>query len=105
MANEHIEQYLRWYLSESCNSPFFAVLINGSWGSGKTYFIKEFMQEYNGHALRIGGKTEDNFIYISLYGLSSTSEIDDLIFQRIHPILSSKSAAITGKVLKGLLKR
>lgn len=45
MSNEHIKDYLNWYTSENCEEPGFAVLIKGSWGSGKTYFIKNYMDE------------------------------------------------------------
>ena len=38
-SNSHIEKYLDDYVK--IESPKFAVLINGIWGSGKTYFIKE----------------------------------------------------------------
>ena len=42
--------------------------------------------------------------YISLNGLSKTSDIDDEIFRCIHPKLASKGAKILGKVAKGALK-
>jgi hypothetical protein len=46
MANDHIENYLKWYLSDTCENPKFAVLIKGGWGSGKTYFIESYMKKY-----------------------------------------------------------
>ena len=36
--------------------------------------------------------------------MTSFSEIEDAFFQQLHPVLSSKGMAITGKILKGLLK-
>ena len=42
--------------------------------------------------------------YISLNGLSKTSEIDEAIFKCIHPVLGSKQAKLTGQILKGALK-
>jgi hypothetical protein len=104
MANEHITKYLQWYLSPSCNSPKFAVLINGGWGSGKTYFIKRFMDSFGDDRNDSNSVVRSDFLYISLYGLNSTSDIDDQIFQQLHPILSSKGVAIAGKIAKGLLK-
>jgi hypothetical protein len=103
MANEHIKDYLKWYLSDSCNSPKFAVLIKGGWGSGKTYFIKQFIKEQEDIDLKLADSTKKSFLYISLYGLSSTAEIDDQIFQQLHPFLASKGVAIAGKIAKGLL--
>ena len=93
--NEHIEDYLDYY----CNlaqSPEYAILLKGAWGSGKTWFIKKYCE-----------KLEDNdqkSLYVSLYGITTFAEIDDIFFRQLHPVLSSKGMAIAGKVLKGLLK-
>lgn len=43
-------------------------------------------------------------LYISLYGVASLSEIDDLIFSQLHPILSSKALKLGSKILVGALK-
>ena len=37
-SNKHIEEFLDYYLNVE-QSPDYAVLITGCWGSGKTYFI------------------------------------------------------------------
>lgn len=103
MANKHIVKYLNWYLGNSCKAPKFAVLIKGGWGSGKTYFIRYFMKSYEEIECDSCDKNGKTFIYISLYGLASTSEIDDQIFQQLHPVLASKGIAIAGKIAKGLL--
>ena len=62
LSNQVVIKYLNYYLSLK-ESPDYAVLINGHWGAGKTFFIKKFL------------KDKDDFIYISLYGLSSIDEI------------------------------
>jgi hypothetical protein len=103
MANKHISHYLKWYLSDSCQSPKFAVLLKGGWGSGKTYFIKQFIKEYEEFDHSLTDSNKKSFLYISLYGLSAANEIDDQIFQQLHPILASKGVAIAGKIAKGLL--
>ncbi|NLB64240.1 MAG: hypothetical protein GX801_09080 [Fibrobacter sp.] len=41
-ANKHIEEYLKQYLN--IKEPGFAVLIKGGWGSGKKYFIEQFIE-------------------------------------------------------------
>ena len=95
-VNQHIETYLTYYLNSKFN-PEFAVLLQGKWGCGKTWFIKQFMKKYP--------KIDSSkFIYITLYGISSISEIEDQIFQQLHPILSSKGMALTGKILKGIVR-
>ena len=52
----------------------YATLLNGSWGSGKTYFVKECIKEFEKKYEDNKKSTDKRFkkpIYISLYGLSS----------------------------------
>lgn len=56
----------------------YAVLLNGSWGSGKTYFIKKYIENLEQKFKE--NKSEENGtykkpVYISLYGINSISEI------------------------------
>ncbi len=92
-SNTHIEEYLKYYC-EMQHAPEFAVLLKGKWGAGKTWFIKKFQKN----------NTSSKFLYISLYGLTSFSEIEDEFFKQLHPVLASKGMALTTKVLKGVLK-
>ena len=94
--NKKISEYLVYYI-ESDISPGFAVLLQGYWGCGKTWFIKNFIEEYH-------EESKHKFLYLSLYGVASTSEIEDQIFQKLHPILSSKALFLTGKILKGIAR-
>ncbi len=93
--NNHVETYLDYYCQLS-HAPEFAVLLKGQWGSGKTWFINRYREK--------SGDNNKRFLYISLYGMSSLSDIDDEFFQLLHPIRSSKGMAITERILKGLLK-
>lgn len=96
-TNKHIENYLTYYLNSNFN-PGFAVLLQGKWGCGKTWFIKQFIEKYP------KSDKQEKFIYITLYGVTSVSEIEDQIFQQLHPILSSKAMALSGKILKGIAR-
>ena len=93
--NKHIEEYLDYYFDGKKNFEY-AVLLNGAWGSGKTWFIKKYIERQESKGKKVA--------YISLNGLSKTSDIDDEIFRCIHPKLASKGAKILGKVAKGALK-
>lgn len=79
-----------------------AVLISGEWGSGKTWFINQFLE--------LKMKEDENFKFfnISLYGLNSLDDIASEYFRQAHPVLSSRGMIIgkaLGKALaKGLLK-
>ena len=93
--NSYIENYLNSYLK--IDKPEFAILLSGKWGSGKTYFIENYIEQKD--------KTEDiKFIKISLFGLKNTDSIDDQIFQNLHPILGNKYAKLTGNLVKNTLK-
>ncbi|HLP87676.1 MAG TPA: P-loop NTPase fold protein [Nostocaceae cyanobacterium] len=93
--NSHIKSYLNYYC-ELPNSPKFAILLKGKWGSGKTWFINQYRGK-----LKAAGKKS---LYVSLYGVSNYSEIEDSLFQQLHPFRSSKGMVIAGKVFKGFLK-
>ena len=93
--NKHIEKYFDYYFDGEKNFEY-AVLLNGAWGSGKTWFIKKYIEKQESKDKKVA--------YISLNGLSKTSDIDDEIFRCIHPKLASKGAKILGKVAKGALK-
>jgi hypothetical protein len=87
--------------------PNYAVMINGKWGSGKTWFIKQFMTQYTDISAlsnQSKNKVTDYFLYISLFGMTSVSDIDTEIFRNLHPLISSKTAAFAGKAVMTALK-
>lgn len=94
-VNAHVESYLDYYCGLD-SGPGFAVLLKGDWGVGKTWFIKDYFQRSKD---RLGEP-----IYISLYGVSTLSQIEDKFFETLHPLLSSKPAKLAGIVLRGLVK-
>ena len=96
--NAHIEQYISYYLTLKGNVGY-AVLLHGEWGCGKTWFIKKLISDY-----KVQHSDGPRFLYITLYGVTAASEIEDQIFQQLHPLLSSKPMALAGKILKGVLR-
>ncbi|MBE9115518.1 NTPase [Lusitaniella coriacea LEGE 07157] len=94
-VNSHIKEYLHYYCGLS-HAPRFAILLKGQWGAGKTWFINEFCEKLK--------KENKKCLYISLYGMTKFSEVEYAFFQQLHPVLSSKGMAITGKVLKAFAK-
>lgn len=93
--NNHIEIYLDYYLSLS-QAHRFAILLKGEWGCGKTWFIKRYRKKLE--------QKKQKCLYVSLYGMTNFSEIEEAFFQQLHPILASKEMAITGKIIKGIIK-
>ncbi len=94
--NSHIEDYLE-YFRNLAYPPKFAVLLKGKWGSGKTWFIEQYRE-------KLEGKQAKKSLYISLYGVSSFSEIEESLLQELHPVLRSKEMVLAGKLFKQLLK-
>lgn len=103
MHNDYIKEYLNNYIKK--DNPEFAVMLNGSWGSGKTFFIKKLIRdEWTKDKVENGDYIELNPIYIYVNGLSSINQINTKIREIIHPILYSKGAKIVKKLGEGFLK-
>ena len=92
LKNNHIKKYLNYYCNDKNITPF-AVLLKGKWGCGKTHFVKKYIEE-----------REDKFLHISLYGLSECSEIDEKIFESLHPLLSNPKFKLATKAISGIIK-
>lgn len=60
----------------------YAILIDGEWGSGKTYFVREKLEKKL-KKLWEETKRETKFIYVSSYGVKSTNELDSKIYEKI----------------------
>ncbi|KST66606.1 NTPase [Mastigocoleus testarum BC008] len=93
--NSHIETYLDYYCGLS-HTPGFAVLLKGQWGSGKTWFINKYREKIK--------QLKKKALYVSLYGITNFSEIENAFFQQLHPVLSSKPMKIAGKMFQGMIQ-
>ncbi len=64
----------------------YAIMLNGKWGSGKTYFWNNNLRDKI-DKITIGEKKYKT-IYISLYGVNSLEEISKKLFIETNPMLS-----------------
>jgi len=96
--NKEVWECLNDYLKVS--KPGYAVLIKGAWGCGKTYFIKRWLDSLSDNNADNDNDVIIKPIYVSLYGISSTNQIDEEIKRIISPILHSKAMKKVGKMLK-----
>jgi hypothetical protein len=94
--NDHVWDYLTYYLGLP-HPPNFAVLLSGPWGVGKTFLLKRFLAKH------FEGQ-KDQYVYVSLYGLSDLEEIDDALLQAIFPTATGKVATVAQRVAKSALK-
>lgn len=97
--NSHIMQYLDYYTSLKI-APNYAVLLNGSWGSGKTWFMKKYIRSKRNKNTENAPK----FLSISLYGITSYDDIEKAFFKELHPVLASEELKLVGAILKGIVK-
>lgn len=69
-----------------------ALLLNGSWGSGKTYYIEKYVDSFNVN-------NKERAVYISLNGLKSIDEVNNALFASLHPVLSTTKKSLIIKVI------
>lgn len=72
MKKDEVIQAVHQYILE--DKLHYAILINGSWGSGKTYLYKNYLvKEIN--SIEVGKNERKTNIYISLYGISTVEDL------------------------------
>lgn len=92
--NTHIDNFLDYYCT--LQSPQYAVMLKGKWGSGKTHYINEYKKKLD--------EKQQKYLYISLYGVTSYDEIETKFLEQLHPKLYNKKTILAGKIAKGLLR-
>ena len=98
--NQGIWDYLNEYVLNP--DPQYAVFINGKWGCGKTFFVKNWITYYDGLSAQKDRTLHS--IYVSLYGLKQTSQITDAINRELYPMLHGRAAKIGKSILKVVSK-
>ncbi|MGE7632719.1 P-loop NTPase fold protein [Bacillus paramycoides] len=79
----------------------YAILLNGEWGSGKTYFWENVLKEEI-------TKIDKKIIYVSLYGVSNIGEINNKIFlgqwgEKVQKITENKWSRGVTEIAKAML--
>lgn len=95
LKNNEIKDIIIEYLKNDKSNQ--AILIDGEWGSGKTFFIKEKIIPEIKEKL-----TDVPVYYVSLYGISSSNEIHNLVSSQITEKYIEKHL---GKKVTGSLKK
>lgn len=63
-------------LKNFINSEYNIILLDGPWGSGKTYLLHEVIKKDNKKNIR--------YYYVSLHGLKSIDEINTALYMKVH---------------------
>ncbi|MBA3025913.1 MAG: AAA family ATPase, partial [Sulfurimonas sp.] len=86
--NKHIYSYMKHYINLKI-SPEYALLISGKWGTGKTFFINNYLEKESHEEIK--------FIKISLFGIKSVNEIHkQIIFQ----LIGTKEGSLANSVIQ-----
>ena len=97
--NKHLEKALNDYLSQKdVDGAFY---IDGPWGSGKSYYIRDFQKRFN-EKNKNGKSKADPCLYVSLNGMRDINAINAELFSQCHPKLSKISNSKVMKFLLGL---
>lgn len=91
-ANAAARAFLSYYADPERRLDY-AVLVTGRWGCGKTKLVKDFLATCRAKPL-----------YVSLYGMTAVSQIEDEFFRLLHPVLSHRGMRMAGTLAKGLLR-
>lgn len=86
--NKRIAEFLNKYVE--LPDPRYAVMLTGTWGCGKTFFIKSWKEQLEKKIDSDKTSTLTKPVYVSLFGLSSIQEINDAITKEVYPILKSR---------------
>jgi len=81
MTTEHIEKIFADYIKT--DKTQYAILLNGSWGCGKTYFWKNNLS-------KIAEYNKFKTIYVSLNGISKIDNLEHLLFIRLIPFIGKQ---------------
>lgn len=100
--NELISVYLNTQKTD------YAILINGEWGSGKTFYIKNelipFIEKIELQNVHKDKGEKFKVSYISLYGLSNSQELNNKILLQLNPGLK-KVVTIGSGILQSYIEQ
>lgn len=101
--NELVKTSINKYI-DATTPPKFAILVTGSWGTGKTEFVRKLISTKINDAANLYETETKTYVYVSVYGVESTDVIDQAIFSETHPLLASKGGRFAAKIARGFLK-
>ena len=98
--NKRTTEFLNKYVD--LPDPRYAVMLTGTWGCGKTFFIKSWKEQLEKKIDSDKTSTLTKPVYVSLFGLSSIQEINDAITKEVYPILESRIYKLGKLALKAV---
>lgn len=100
MLSDAIKRYIQ------TSDTDYAVLINGAWGVGKTYYVRTVIKTLvEKTERRHPARTSLQFAYVTLYGVCNCGDVRDRILSAIFPFKDTNSFKIAKALLETALKR
>lgn len=104
-VNSHVVEYINDYLQSEGKTQF-AVLLTGKWGSGKTWFIKNFIKSFIKEKENevFYGKKQRKVVYVSLNGVNTIEDVNKEIAWAVYKWLegAKKIADVGSNIISGL---
>ncbi|MBY3171875.1 P-loop NTPase fold protein [Rhizobium laguerreae] len=99
--NEHAVKVLDAYLDADTQSVPHAVLIEGRWGSGKTFFLQNVYEPARMREMNAKGLHHTPFLFVSLFGATSAADVEMRIYKAACPG-EAIAAGIAGTIALGV---
>ncbi len=92
MLSDAIKQYIQTHDTD------YAILINGAWGVGKTYYVRTVIKT-------LVETNKLRFAYVTLYGVCNCGDVRDRVLSAIFPFKDTNTFKIFKAMLETALKR
>lgn len=103
LKNEHATAVIDTYLEGERHPVPHAILIEGPWGSGKTYFLEKIYVPERQAKAKANRFNKTPFLFVSLFGVTTAAEVE----RRIHRAASPGEVVVgttLGVFLTGLME-
>jgi hypothetical protein len=103
MKNEHATAVIDAYLDADVHPVAHAILVEGPWGSGKTYFLEKIYEPDRQAKAKASGFYKTPFLFVSLFGVKTADDVE----KRMHRAASPGEVAVgrtLGTIVSGGLE-
>lgn len=103
MKNEHATAVIDAYLEADVHPVPHAILVEGPWGSGKTYFLEKIYEPDRQTKAKARRFYKTPFLFVSLFGVKTAADVE----KRMHRAASPGEVAIgktVGTLISGVLE-
>lgn len=96
ISHKEAKNYLESYLARKSDQGM-AVLIDGHWGAGKTWFVTSFFEERRRRLSKSRGEGQaPDYLYASFFGAPDEAAVADQFLSQLYPALNSKLGKVLG---------